>query len=867
MTSNQIRASFLQFFQEKNHLVLPSSSLVPQGNPSLLLTNAGMIQMMPYFLGEAVPPAPRLASAQKCFRTVDIDRVGDERHLTFFEMLGNFSVGDYFQEGAIAFAWEYLTRRVGLEPDRLYPSIYPTDEAAFRAWQTIAGVPPERIVRLEDNWWKVGPTGPNGPDSEIYYDRGEAYGCGQATCAPGCECARFLEIWNLVFMQYYTDQTGASTPLPRKNIDTGLGLERLTLLLQGKRTVYETDLFLPIVERAASIAGVTYGVDERTDYSLRVIADHSRAVTFLIADGVLPSNEGRGYILRRVLRRAIRHGRLLGIQQPFLIETVQVVIDLMAGAYGELGQRQEFILKVVEMEETRFSQTLTAGLSVLDQMIAGARESGQQQLSGQEVFRLYDTFGFPMELTVELAEEAGLTVDLDAFEQAMQQQRAKARAASKFGAGPRQSAEAYAQLPLDVTFLGYERLDATSQIVGMIVAGQLVGKMELGDEGEIVLRESPFYAESGGQVGDTGKIANERGVAEVLDTQRPVPHLIVQRVRIVEGALLSGDIVEASVEAERRADIARNHSATHLLHKALRETLGTHVQQAGSLVAPDRLRFDFTHFRPVSPDELAAIERRVNQEIQCNLPKETTITTYQEALAAGAMALFGEKYGERVRMVCLGDYSCELCGGTHVERSGDIGFFLIVAEESVGAGVRRIDAVVGQSADRVVRERLSTLDRLAKRLGGEPEQRVQALLEELQEERRHVAQLQRQLAAGQVEGLLRQAVKVDGVKVITATVQAPNQEALREMGDILRERAGRGVVVLGSVFNGKPGLVAMVTPGVAVNASELVRKVAGAIGGSGGGRPDVAQAGGRFPDKLNEALDQVVPLVRTLLAH
>ncbi len=865
MKSSEIRSLFLQFFQEKNHLVLPSSSLVPEADPTLLLTNAGMVQIKPYFLGEATPPSPRLATVQKCFRTVDIEKVGNERTLTFFEMLGNFSVGDYFKEGAIAYAWEFLTRRVHLAPERLYPSIYPDDDEAFQAWQKIAGVPAERIVRLEDNWWEMGPVGPNGPDSEIYYDRGESFGCGKPSCGPGCDCPRFVEVWNLVFMQYYTDPTGVRTPLPTKNIDTGMGFERLTMILQDKPTVYETDLFMPIIERAAGVAGVRYGTNERVDFSLRVIADHSRAVTFLIADGVLPSNEGRGYILRRILRRAVRHGRLLGLERPFLSEMVGVVIQIMGSAYPELNQRRDFILKIVEMEEGRFSQTLTVGLSVLDQMIVKAREVGQDRLSGDDVFRLYDTFGFPVELTVELAREAGLSVDLEGFERAMERQREKARAAAKFGVGPRQSLEAYAQLPLDVTFLGYERLDATSQIVGMIVAGQLVGRMEAGDEGELVLRETPFYAEAGGQVGDTGTISNERGVAEVLDTQRPVPNLIVHRVRIVEGALLSGDIVEASVDADRRADIARHHSATHLLHKALREVLGTHVQQAGSLVAPDRLRFDFSHFRPVSPDEIAAIEARVNHEIQRNVPKQTTITTYQEALAAGAMALFGEKYGERVRMVCFGDYSCELCGGTHVERTGDIGYFLITSEASVGAGVRRIEAVAGQRADAIVREKLAVLDRLSKRLGGDVEARVQALLEELQEERRHVSQLQRQLAASQVDRLLRQATKVDGVNVISAAVQVPSQEALREMGDIVRERAGRGVVVLGSVINGKPGLVAMVTPGVGVNASELVRKVAGTIGGSGGGRPDVAQAGGRFPEKLDEALGQVVPLVRAQL--
>ncbi|MBX6770839.1 MAG: alanine--tRNA ligase [Chloroflexi bacterium] len=866
-TSSEIRNAFLRFFQQKDHIVLPSSSLVPEGDPSLLLTNAGMVQIKPYFLGQATPPGPRLASVQKCFRTVDIETVGNERNLTFFEMLGNFSVGDYFKEGAIAFAWEFLTQQAGFDPKRLWPTIYPDDEEAFVAWQRVTGVPAERIIRLPDNWWEAGPVGPNGPDSEIYYDRGPEFGCGRPTCQPGCDCPRFLEVWNLVFMQYYRDETGALSPLPRKNIDTGMGLERLTMLLQDKRTVYETDLFAPIIQKAADIAGVRYGADESADYSLRVVADHSRAVTFLVADGVLPSNEGRGYILRRVLRRAVRHGRRLGIERTFLGETAGVVIDLMGTTYPELVQRRDFICKVIEMEESRFGQTLAVGLNLLDQFIAEARQAGRTELAGSDVFRLYDTYGFPVELTTELAREAGLRVDLEGFQQAMAEQREKARAASKFGAGARQNAEAYAQLPLEVEFLGYTRLAATSQIVGMIMGGRIVGDMAAGDEGEIVLRETPFYAEAGGQVGDTGRIANERGVAEVLDTQRPVPNLIVHRVRILEGALLAGDIVEATVDAERRASIARHHSATHLLHKALREILGTHVQQAGSLVAPDRLRFDFTHFQAVTPEELAAIEARVNEEIRANLPRGTTITTYQEALAAGAMALFGEKYGERVRMVCFGDYSCELCGGTHVERTGDIGAFVIVSEQSVGAGVRRIEALAGEPAVRFIRERLAAFDRMSSRLGGEPEVRVQALLEELQAERRTVAQLRRQLAASQAERLLNEAVQVDGITVVSARVDAPSTEALREMGDVLRDRVQRGVVVLGSVFNGRPGLVAMVTPGVGINAADLARTVAIRIGGSGGGRPDLAQAGGRHPEKLSEALAEVVPYVRAHLGR
>jgi alanyl-tRNA synthetase len=866
LTSTEIRQMFLKFFQQKSHVVLPSASLVPASDPTLLFTSAGMVQMKPFFLGEASPPAPRLATIQKVFRTVDIDKVGNERNLTFFEMLGNFSVGEYFKAEAIAFAWEFLTKWAEFPPERLYPTVFPDDDEAFELWQSVAGVPASRITRLDENWWAAGPVGPNGPDSEIYYDRGAEYSCGKETCAPGCDCPRFLEVWNLVFMQYETDVNGVRNPLPRKNIDTGMGLERLTMLLQGKQTVYETDLFFPIIELAAGVAGVSYGSAEQSDYALRVIADHSRAVTFLIADAVLPSNEGRGYILRRILRRAVRYGRKLGIQRAFLTETVGEVIRLFSPAYPELAQRADFVLRVVEIEEARFSQTLSIGLSLLEEIIATVRARGSAEISGEDVFRLYDTYGFPIELTTELAEENGLSVDLAGSERAMERQRALARAASRFAPGQRQSAEVYAQLPLDVTFLGYDRLNASSQIVGMMAGGQLLGELHAGDQGELVLRETPFYAESGGQVGDTGQIRNERGVADVLDTQRPVPNLIVHRVRVSEGSLLSGDVVEATVSFERRSDVARHHTATHLLHKALRETLGTHVQQAGSLVAPDHLRFDFTHFVSVSPEELAAIEARVNQEIRANLPKSTTITTYQEALTAGAMALFGEKYGEQVRMVCLGEYSCELCGGTHVERTGDIGYFLIESEASIGAGVRRIEARSGAAADRAVRDQLGVLERLGQRLGGDVESRVQGLLEELQGERRHAQQLQRQLAQAEAKRLIETAQTVGNVKVVTGRLRDTNQVALREMGDLIRSQLAPSVTALGSVLEGRPLFVVMATADAGVNARDIAAKVAPTLGGSGGGRPDVAQAGGRNAEKLGEALAQVVGLVEAQLA-
>jgi alanyl-tRNA synthetase len=861
LSSGEIRDLFLQYFQEKGHLILPSSSLVPTNDPTLLLTNAGMNQFKPYFLGEATPPAVRLATVQKCFRTGDIEKVGNERNLTFFEMLGNFSIGDYFKEGAIAFAWDFLTTRLGFDPDKLWPTIFPDDEVAFELWQRVAGVPASRIIRLEENWWEAGPIGPNGPDSEIYVDRGAELSCGRSTCAPGCDCPRFLEVWNLVFMQFSRDENGVSTPLPRQNIDTGMGLERLTMLLQGKSTVYETDVFEPIIQRAAEIAGVHYRADDRTDFALRVVADHSRSITFLIADAVIPSNEGRGYVLRRLLRRAVRFGRLLGIQKPFLTEIVSTVVSMLGRWYPELVQRESFILKAVEMEETRFSQTLSNGLTLLDQLIETIRERGQTELPGEEVFRLHDTFGFPIELTTELAHEAGFSVDLAGAEAALSRQRELARASSRFGSGRRHNLEVYRQLPLEVAFLGYDHVDASTQIVGMVAGGSIVGGMVAGEEGEIVLRETPFYAESGGQVGDTGQIVNERGVAEVVDTQRPVPTLIVHRVRVIRGSLLSGDMVKATVDRERRGEIIRNHSATHLLHRALRDKLGTHVQQAGSLVAPERLRFDFTHFQPVSADDLAEIEARVNAEIRANLLKETEITTYQEALAAGAMALFGEKYGDRVRMVRLGDYSAELCGGIHVDRTGDIGYFLITSEESVGAGVRRVEAATGAAASQLARGRITLIDRLAQRLGGEVETRVQALLDELQTERRVVQQLQRQLAGNEVERLLESRKKVGDVWVVAAQVSVPGPDALRELGDLIRNKLSPSVAALGGVFNGRPGLVVMATANAGVNARDVVAAIAPIIGGSGGGRPDVAQAGGRHPEKLGDALAQVASVV------
>ena len=662
-TSSQIRRQFLEFFRERGHSVVTSSSLVPHGDPTLLLTNAGMVQFKPYFLGEEVPPNRRLASSQKSFRTVDIDVVGDESHLTFFEMLGNFSIGDYFKRGAIAYAWELITKGWKLPPERLWATVYPTDDESFQLWQELTAIPAERLVRLHENWWgPAGETGPCGPDTEIFIDRGPEHGCCQADCQPGCDCERFLEIWNLVLMQFNRGPDGQDTPLPKPSIDTGAGLERVTMVLNGKNSVYETDLFYPIIERAGDLAGIRYGHSQKADFSLRVIADHSRAVAFLIGDGVLPSNEGRGYILRRILRRAVRHGHLLGLRGPFLSKTVGVVVDLMGDAYPELSTRQEFIDKVVNLEEARFLETLNEGLERLDLLLDDLTKQAAKTVPGAEAFRLYDTYGFPLDITKDRAAERGFVVDEAGFQTAMESQRQRARAGAKFGLDQWQ--ETYRTLGLPETrFLGYETTQATGKVLSILYRQtgdnlpDVVPQAVAGDAVEVILDATPFYGEAGGQVGDVGLLVGPQGRVAVSDTQRALGGVIVHLGQVTEGSLSVGEAVLATVDVERRLDIARNHTATHLLHKALREVLGEHAQQRGSLVAPDRLRFDFTHLTAVTPEELRQIEEKVNAAIRADLPVMVAQTTYGQAIAQGAMALFGEKYGETVRLVQAGDYS------------------------------------------------------------------------------------------------------------------------------------------------------------------------------------------------------------------
>ena len=781
-------------------------------------------------------------------------------------MLGNFSVGDYFKRGAIEYAWELVTQRYRLPKDRIWVSVHPIDDEAPSLWKEIAGVPQERIVLLEDNWWgPVGNTGPCGPDSELYYDRGEEVGCGRPDCRPGCDCERFLEFWNLVFMQFFKDETGALTSLPKQNIDTGLGLERMAMLMQGVSSVYDTDLFQPIIRRTEELTGVRYGHDPKKDYSLRVIADHSRAITFLISDGVLPSNEGRGYILRRVLRRAVRHGRLLGFTRSFLGETVQVVISSMGDVYPELRQRRDAILSVADLEESRFHQTLSLGLRAVDELIEEAKREGWTELPGQSVFRLHDTYGFPQELTAELAMEEGLGIDQAGFEAAMERQREMARASARFGPSATEKADAYRALAAQgqTRFEGYERLEAATEIVGLIFNGNLVDGVYEGQEVEVVLRETPFYPEGGGQMGDRGWIGSDAGEAEVVDTQRPWEGLIVHAARVTRGSLNTGDTVEARVDRARRLATARHHTATHLLQRALRDVLGTHVAQSGSLVAPDRLRFDFSHFSALTEEQLVAVERQVNESIRANYRVAASITTYEEATRQGAMALFGEKYGEQVRMVTVEECGRELCGGTHVAATGEIGYFLILGESSIGSGLRRIEALAGAAAESYARERLYLQRRLESKLQtADLESKLDALLADLQSARREIAHLQRERTASEVENLLKRAVEVDGVRVLAAKVKAPNVEALRDLGDRLRSRLGPSVVVLGSVIDEHPSFVAMVSTGLNLHAGRLARELASVVGGGGGGRPDVAQAGGRDASKIDEALGMVERLVQ-----
>ncbi len=881
MDSETIRQTFIDYFVRHGHRHLPSASLIPPSDTGSLLTIAGMQQITPYFLGLDAPPAPRLVTVQKCFRTPDIEEVGDPSHGTFLEMLGNFSVGDYFKHDAITFAWDLLTNGYGIDPERMYPTIYPDDEDARTIWHEVIGVPLDRIVitanAREDNWWPPASNtpasswiGPNGPCSEVHMDRGPQYGKPYPEGQPG-EDDRFVEVWNLVFMEFSRAADGVNTPLARKNIDTGMGFERLAFILQDVPTMYETDLHTPIIAKAAGLAGVVYGRDEKVDRALRIISDHSRGVTFLIGDGVLPSNEGRGYILRRVLRRLIRQGRLLGIERPFATETVGAVIAKMGRSYPALREREAHILRVVEREEEAFGRTLQAGLGRFGTMTEELQRQGATEIPGEQAFRLYDTFGFPPDLTRELAGEQGMTIDEPGFDHAMQAQRQQSRSHAAFDKAAMANMQVIGGLGLPATaFLGYETTEADATIVAILGDGGPQEGAEAGETVTVFLDRTPFYGESGGQVGDTGLLTAEAGIFAVVDTRRPNTALVAHRGHVTEGSLRVGDAVRAAVDFARRAAIRRNHTATHLLHRALHIVLGEHAKQAGSLVAPDRLRFDFTHSGAMSGDELRRVVEIANDQVLADAPVETTAMAFDEAVAGGAMALFGEKYGDTVRVVRVGDYSRELCGGTHVGRTGEIGPLVIVGEESSAAGVRRIEAMTGVSAIEYIGALQTMVGELAAEFRGTPEElpdRIHAQRDQLRAKDREIEALRAQVAQAAVGGLLDRATTVDGVHILVARAETGD---LGTLGDQLRDRLGPSVVVLGSVSDGKATLLALVSDeviGKGVSAGAILREIAPVVGGRGGGRDTRAQGGGPNGDALDAALDSARKYLLTHLGQ
>lgn len=867
MNSDEIRRRFIDFFVQRGHTHLESLSLVPT-DPRIttLFTIAGMQQMIPYFLGQEEPPTRRLVTVQRVLRTNDIENVGDDTHHTFLEMLGNFSVGDYFKREAIQFTWDFLTGTVGIPGERWWATIYPGDEIARQAWLDV-GMDAARIGETEDNWWSQGTVGPAGTDSEAHYDRGEEYGT-EPNCRPENECERFVETWNNVFMEFFVDEDGERRPLPWPNIDTGMGFERLVAIVQGKQSAYETDLFRPIIGAVERLSGRPYGVDGGQDRSFRIIADHTRAITMLVADGVMPSSEGRGYVLRRLLRRAVLHGRLLGVEKPFLTSPTAEAIGILGSYYTFLHQRRDHIMRVVEGEESRFLQTLSRGLSLFQEYASAAEREGSV-LSGHDAFTLSDTYGFPLELTVELAAEQGLRVDEAGFAVALDEQRRRSQSGRKFTHEVGTPIHAYAELAEQMAptvFTGYDELETETDVAGIIAEGEPVGRAMEGDEVEIVLTATPFYAESGGQVGDTGLIRGDNGVARVLDTQRPVASLIIHKAVMESGSLAIGDAVVAQVDTERRLHILPHHSGTHLLHKALREVLGPEATQAGSLVAPDRLRFDFRWPRPMTRDEVREVQDRVNAAIWANLPVRKETMARDEALKEGAMALFGEKYGDVVRVVSMGEWSKELCGGTHVDRTGDIGLLLISSETGIGSGIRRIEALAGAAAYAYVTDLRERLEDAAARLDTAPDklvERAEHVAAESRERERRVDDLTRRLAAREAERLVSEGMSIDSMTIIADRIPADTMDYLKSTTDAVKSKLDRGIVVLGSVVNGKGTYTMAVTRNLAnegYSANLLLKEATKGKGGAGG-NPEFASGGGD-PNKVEDVLTSAVALIR-----
>jgi alanyl-tRNA synthetase len=874
MRASEIREIFLRFFEERGHRRVASAPLVPESDPTLLFTNAGMVPFKGVFLGEESRPYKTATSSQKCLRVSgkhnDLENVGrTPRHHTFFEMLGNFSFGDYFKEQAIEYAWTLLTEGYGLAPERLVATVFREDQEAFDLWRDRIGLPGDRVYRLDEaeNFWTMGETGPCGPCSEIHVDFGPRPDCTQERCDPSCDCGRWLEIWNLVFMQFDRSATGETTPLPRPSIDTGAGLERLAAVIQGVPSNYGTDLFLPVIARAEEISGVRKGDDPEKDVSLNVVADHCRALTFLIGDGVLPSNEGRGYVLRRILRRAARHGVLLGVERPFLHRVADAVIDEMSGAFPELGERRAYVTDRIEREEGRFLETLSKGLVLLEGEIAELQEAGGGTLPGEAVFKLYDTFGFPVDLTADIVRGHGLKLDQEGFDAAMQAQRQRARSAWK-GSGDAKVDEIYGRMAadLDTAFLGYDALDATSRIRALVVDGESRDVARQGEDVEVVVEETPFYAESGGQVGDRGSISTETGRVEVADARRPSGGLVVHRGRVESGELRVETAAQLAVDPVARAATVRNHSGTHLLHAALRRVLGPQAVQKGSLVAPDRLRFDFTHDAPLTREQTREIEDLVNQWIEADASARVREMGYQEAIESGAVAIFEEKYGDQVRVVSFGDVSTELCGGTHARATGEIGLLKILSESGIAAGVRRIEALTGLGALEHLRRQEESLHRIAGLLKApvaEVAERLEKLLEERRELERELAKLRSAQRGAASTDLGAGSREVAGTRLVAARVEGVDGKDLRAMVDELRDKLRSGVVLLAAEQEGRVTLALGVTPDLTsrFRAGDLVREVAAVVGGKGGGRPDFAQAGGKDVSKLDQAFERLEALL------
>nr|WP_296480963.1 alanine--tRNA ligase [uncultured Acetatifactor sp.] len=873
---NELRRMFLDFFESKEHLKMKSFSLVPHNDNSLLIINSGMAPLKPYFTGQEIPPRRRVTTCQKCVRTGDIENVGKTaRHLTFFEMLGNFSFGDYFKHEAIRWSWEFLTEVAGMDPERLYPSIYCEDEEAYDIWTREIGVPGEKITRFYrdedgkcDNFWEHG-AGPCGPCSEIYYDRGIKYGCGRPDCRVGCECDRFIEVWNNVFTQYDNDGHGNYTELSQKNIDTGMGLERLAVVVQDVESVFDIDTMKAIRDRICRIADAEYGKDPVKDVSIRLITDHIRSTTFMISDGILPSNEGRGYVLRRLIRRAARHGRLLGIRDKFMAVLSETVIRESRDGYPELEEKKAFILNVLTQEEDKFDRTIDQGLSILGQMESEMKAAGVTELSGENAFKLYDTFGFPVDLTQEILEEKGFTIDEAGFGVCMQKQRETARKARKVTNYMGADVTVYESIDPSVTtqFVGYDRLQHNSKVTVLTTETELVQALTDGQNGTIIVEETPFYATMGGQNADTGVIATADGSFEVKDTVKLLGGKVGHIGTVTKGMIKVGDTATLTVDAAKRGDTCKNHSATHLLHKALREVLGSHVEQSGSYVDGERLRFDFSHFAAMTKEELERVEQIVNDQIAANLPVVTEIMNVEDARKTGAMALFGEKYGEEVRVVKMGDFSVELCGGTHVANTASISAFKILAENGIAAGIRRIEALTGNGVFAYYKELERTMNEAAGKLKATPAtlvEKCEHLLAEVKTLSSELESLKAKAAKEALGDVTDNVVEVKGVKLLATSVDNVDMNGLRDLGDQLKEKMGEGVVVLLSAQNGKVNMIAMATEGAlakGAHAGNLIKGIAGKVGGGGGGRPNMAQAGGKNPAGIPECIAEAAKVL------